>query len=33
MKPHTRTMLQLLIRAAKGMITAVEEWLKAEPTA
>jgi hypothetical protein len=33
MKPHTRTMLQLIIRAAKGIISAVEDWLKVDAAA
>lgn len=33
MKAHTRTMLQLIIRLARGIIGAVEEWLQEESKA
>lgn len=30
MSPATRTLIEALIRSAKGMITALEVWLKAQ---
>ena len=31
MSPTTRALIETLIRLAKGMITALECWLKAQP--
>ena len=28
MKPHTKTLIKSLLRCAKGMIAALDEWLK-----
>lgn len=28
MKPHTRRLIETLIRLSKGMLTALEAWLK-----
>lgn len=30
MSPATRTLIETLLRLAKGMITATETWLKAQ---